>query len=128
MINILMVGLGGFLGSICRYLATLLSVRLLSFDLLPVGTLFVNITGCLAIGFLGGLSEARAIFTAETRSLVMVGFLGGFTTFSTFMYENHLQIKSQNYLASFGYITLSIFWGFGAVFLALWLVKQVNFD
>ena len=86
MLKILMVGMGGFAGAVCRYLvyeATLLCKS----AWLPLGTMTVNISGCLIIGFLGGLSETREIFTPEIRALVFIGFLGGFTTFSSFGYE-----------------------------------------
>jgi fluoride exporter len=52
-----------------------------------VGTLAVNVLGCLVIGFLGGLAEARQVLTPEGRLFLMLGFLGGFTTFSSFGYE-----------------------------------------
>ena len=53
----------------------------------PYGTLAVNLIGCLAIGFLSQLAESRGYFTAETRTLVFIGVLGGFTTFSAFSNE-----------------------------------------
>jgi CrcB protein len=78
------VGLGGFAGAVLRYLVagwTQQATRSVSF---PYGTLAVNVLGCLAIGGLSYLAEARGVFSAETRLFVFVGLLGGFTTFSTF--------------------------------------------
>jgi CrcB protein len=84
LINILFVGLGGALGSISRYLlGTWVQNASQSIDF-PYGTLTVNLIGCFVIGFLSQLAEARGVFTSESRALVFVGILGGFTTFSSF--------------------------------------------
>ena len=84
MINILLVGIGGALGSIFRYLlGTWTQTASRSIDF-PYGTLAVNLIGCFVIGFLSQLAEARGAFTSESRALVFVGVLGGFTTFSSF--------------------------------------------
>jgi fluoride exporter len=84
LINILLVGIGGALGSIFRYLlGTWTQTASRSIDF-PYGTLAVNLIGCFVIGFLSQLAEARGAFTSESRALVFVGVLGGFTTFSSF--------------------------------------------
>jgi len=87
MIKILLVGAGGFAGSIMRYCAGKAVTRIAGEHLFPYGTLFVNVTGCLVIGFLSGLIENRQMLSPNQRIFIMVGFLGGFTTFSTFGYE-----------------------------------------
>ncbi|MCG8614688.1 MAG: fluoride efflux transporter CrcB [Desulfobacterales bacterium] len=87
MIKILMVGIGGGLGAICRYLVYETYLAMVKDAWLPLGTITVNVTGCLAIGLLGGIAETRDIFTPEMRALIFIGFLGGFTTFSTFGFE-----------------------------------------
>ena len=82
--NILFVALGGALGSVSRYLfGTWIQSVSKSIDF-PYGTLTVNLIGCFVIGFLSQLAEARGVFTSESRALVFVGVLGGFTTFSSF--------------------------------------------
>jgi len=83
----LLVGLGGFLGSVLRYGASGLVHRLAPSTLFPLGTLSVNVLGSLLIGLLGGLAESRGILGPESRLLLLIGFLGGFTTFSTFAFE-----------------------------------------
>lgn len=83
-LNILLVGLGGALGSIARYFASGWVQTATKNSTFPYGTLTVNLLGCLLIGFLAQLAETRGVFTPESRSLVFVGILGGFTTFSTF--------------------------------------------
>ena len=82
--NILFVAFGGALGSVSRYLlGTWVQSVSKSIDF-PFGTLTVNLIGCFVIGFLSQLAEARGAFTSESRALVFVGILGGFTTFSSF--------------------------------------------
>jgi len=82
--SVLFVALGGALGSASRYLVgTWAQTASKSIDF-PYGTLTVNLIGCFAIGFLSQLAETRGVFTPETRALVFIGVLGGFTTFSSF--------------------------------------------
>jgi len=85
--QLLLVGVGGFVGSAARYALGGLVHRLLPPGTFPFGTLAVNVLGCLAIGFLGGLMEVRQLLGPSERLLLMIGVLGGFTTFSTFALE-----------------------------------------
>src|SRR2546421_3076835 len=82
-----LAGVGGFIGSILRYSVSGFIQDLSRSIRFPYGTLAVNFLGCLAIGFLSQLAESRGYFTAETRVLIFVGVLGGFTTFSAFSNE-----------------------------------------
>ena len=82
--SVFYVALGGALGSVSRYLlGTWAQTVSRSIDF-PYGTLTVNLIGCFVIGFLSQLAETRGAFTSESRSLVFIGLLGGFTTFSSF--------------------------------------------
>jgi len=82
--TVIFVALGGALGSASRYLlGTWAQTASKSIDF-PYGTLAVNLLGCFAIGFLSHLAEARGAFTPDARSLLFLGVLGGFTTFSSF--------------------------------------------
>jgi CrcB protein len=84
LLSVTLVALGGALGSVSRYLlGTWIQSTSHSIDF-PFGTLTVNLIGCFVIGFLSQLAETRGVFTPETRGLVFVGVLGGFTTFSSF--------------------------------------------
>ena len=114
--NILIVGLGGFIGSIARYFMSKLN---LSYDILsiPIGTLSVNILGSFIIGFLIGLSERTALITTEWRLFLMVGICGGFTTFSSFTGENLVLMHNGQLLSILLYTSLSIILGFVAVYL-----------
>jgi fluoride exporter len=84
LINILLVGIGGAFGSISRYLLATWSQSVSKSIDFPYGTLTVNLIGCFVIGFLSQLAEARGVFTSESRAMVFIGVLGGFTTFSSF--------------------------------------------
>ncbi len=94
MIKIAMVGLGGAMGAICRYLIYEGYLAVVKNAWLPLGTITVNLLGCFAIGLLGGIAETRNVFSPEMRALVFIGFLGGFTTFSTFGFELFFFIRN----------------------------------
>ena len=113
--NILIIGSGGFLGSVARYLVSQLNLTV-NFHSVPVGTLLVNVIGCLAIGFLTGIAEKSMILTSEWRLFLMVGLCGGFTTFSAFANENLMLIHNGQIMAVLLYTGLSIFLGFLAVY------------
>jgi CrcB protein len=85
--HLLLVGLGGFLGSMGRYALSAWIGALHPSSSFPWGTFCVNVGGCLLIGLLYGLSERASFFTLELRYLLITGFLGGFTTFSAFSIE-----------------------------------------
>jgi len=114
--NVLLIGLGGFIGSVARYYVSMLNLSV-SFFSIPVGTLLVNVSGSLIIGFLTGIAEKSTILTAEWRMFLMVGLCGGFTTFSTFAGENLMLIHNGQVFSLILYTALSIFLGFLAVFL-----------
>ena len=114
--DILLVGLGGFAGSVARYLVSKLNVtwQVLA---IPMGTLTVNVLGSLLIGFLVGISAKSNLISNELRLLLMVGFCGGFTTFSSFTNENLILMQNGQFLTVILYSSLSIFLGFLAVYL-----------
>ncbi len=82
--ELLLVGSGGFIGSVGRYVLSGLTYRVLPAAVMPVGTMFVNVLGCGVIGYLGGVMDARQAMGPELRIFLFLGVLGGFTTFSAF--------------------------------------------
>lgn len=114
--EILLVGLGGFVGSILRYYVSKLNV-VWHFLSIPMGTFTVNILGSLLIGFIVGISAKNNLISNELRLLLMVGFCGGFTTFSSFTNENLMLMQNGQFLTVILYTTLSILFGFLAVYL-----------
>ncbi|MDE5418124.1 fluoride efflux transporter CrcB [Labilibaculum sp. DW002] len=109
--TMLLIGLGGFLGSVSRYLVGQGLHRL--FDtIFPIGTMTVNIVGSFIIGVIYSLAERDNLVSPEMRMFLTVGFCGGFTTFSSFAFDN------LNLLKDSGFLYLSIYVG-GSVFLGL---------
>ena len=120
--HILLVGLGGAVGSIARYICQKYLNNAFP-DAFPMGTFLVNISGCLAIGMLYGLTANYAIFTNELRLLLMAGFCGGFTTFSAYTLEGLALIEQQRYTTFFLYFTGSVVLGLAATFLGALVTK-----
>lgn len=115
--RILLIGIGGFLGSILRYWVSGYFQRVTGSAQFPYGTLAVNLIGCFVIGFLSQLAETYGVFTAESRAFIFVGLLGAFTTFSTFGNESmNLLRDGGNFFASIN-VGAHIAFGLGAVWL-----------
>lgn len=107
---ILIIWLGGGLGSVCRYLVQLGVSRLVTVSF-PAGTFLVNLSGCFVIGLLYGLAEKYAVLTAEWRLFLITGLCGGYTTFSSFSYEGVSLFRQGNYSYFILYVGLSVIAG-----------------
>ena len=125
MLKIAVIGLGGCVGAILRYFVAGGVHALFKTAAFPVGTLAVNVTGCLIIGIGGGLMESRQFFSPEWRAFLFVGILGSFTTFSTFGLETFNLAKGGQWLASFGNIGISLLLGLGAVILGYMISRLI---
>jgi fluoride exporter len=113
--KVLLVGLGGGLGSILRYGLGGLVGRLKAGWTFPLETLLINVVGCLVIGLLSGLSESRGVFSGTTRAFLFIGLLGGFTTFSTFGYETFQLLRDGQWSVAGTSVTLQLVLGIGGV-------------
>jgi len=123
--KILLAGIGGFAGSALRFVVAGLVQNLSGSIRFPFGTLAVNLAGCLVIGFLSQLSETRGFFGAEARTLIFVGVLGGFTTFSAFGNETiNLSRDGESMLAAAN-IVAHLVLCLGAVWLSRALAYQI---
>ena len=120
--NILLVGIGGALGSITRYLGQKYLTQLYP-HAFPIGTFIVNILGCFLIGILYGLANKHEYFTATFRLLLMTGFCGGFTTFSAFTLEGMQLLNEQRFLVFTLYFALSVLFGLMATFAGSWFTQ-----
>lgn len=118
---VLLIGSGGFIGSILRYLTSLV-VQNKVLSTFPFGTLVVNITGCLIIGVIFAFSE-RGLMNPDWRMFLATGICGGFTTFSAFSNETMGLIRDGQALYAFGYISASVVLGLLATFLGISLIK-----
>jgi CrcB protein len=125
MLNLLLVGVGGAFGAVCRYV---LGVRLFNAlgPGLPYGTFAANLLGGLLMGVLIGVLALRGGADQERwRLLLGVGVLGGFTTFSSFSLETYLMIERRTYGLAFAYSLASVTFSIGALFLGLFLMRRV---
>ncbi len=113
--QLLLVGLGGFLGSISRFVMAGAFNRFSPALGFPVGTLTVNILGCFLIGLLYGLAETRSLLGPDIRIFLFIGVLGGFTTFSTFGFESLALFKDGAIIKASVNILLHVFLGLAAV-------------
>lgn len=123
--TLLAVGVGSFLGGIARYGVQFYFQR--SFpSSFPLGTLVVNVAGCFIIGIIYALSVKENLLSPQWRIFLATGFCGGFTTFSTFAYENIFLLSEREYLSTALYIGLSVLLGLlaayaGALLVRLWI-------
>jgi CrcB protein len=115
----LIVGFGGFVGSIGRYKLGGIILQHTASWRFPLSTFAINVIGCFVIGALAALVEHRDLFSAETRLFLFTGLLGGFTTFSAFGYEGMFLIRRGEIGIAFLYAGLSVVCGLAAVWLAL---------
>ena len=121
MLNCILVGIGGFIGSICRYLIGLLPIE--TNNGFPIKTLAINITGSFLISVIAILASKNKDLNPQIVLMLRVGVCGGFTTFSTFAYESADLIKNGQMLTSFAYVCISIILGVAAIFAAQILIK-----
>ena len=121
MLNCLLVGIGGFIGTVCRYLIGLLPVE--TNNGFPIKTLIINIAGSFCIGLITALAVKNKELNDHIVLMLKVGVCGGFTTFSTFAYESTDLMKTGHIGIAVAYVCTSIILGVLAVFAAQMLVK-----
>lgn len=119
--TLLLVGTGGFIGSVLRYLLSSYVQQLSKGLQFPFGTLAVNVVGCVLVGFLAELADQRNLISDETRGFLIVGILGGFTTFSAFGNETmnllrsgELWLAGANIVGHILLILIAVWFGYSA--------------
>lgn len=123
--TIIAVGLGGFIGSVLRYLVSRLTAGV-DFASLPLGTLTVNVLGCFVLGLLTGLFERTGNLSPELRLLLTTGLCGGFTTFSTFCNEGLALMRGGHAMMAAAYAGTSVAMGVLAAAAGMALGRQVG--
>ena len=124
MTQVLLVGSGGFLGAVLRYAVGGLVHRQLTFATFPFGTLTVNLVGCFVIGAVAGLAEARQVLGPEARLFVLIGLLGGFTTYSTFAFETYAMLRDGEILRAALNVGVHVVFGLTLVWLGYALTSR----
>ncbi|HEX7015513.1 MAG TPA: fluoride efflux transporter CrcB [Cyclobacteriaceae bacterium] len=119
--QLLLVGLGGGLGSMLRYLTSVITHQFHN-HAFPLATFVVNGLGCFIIGLLAGIPGT---IPQTTRLLFATGFCGGFTTFSAFAFENVRLLQNNSHFIAFSYIGLSLLTGLLGVWLGLLVARQI---
>ena len=115
MYKLFLIGIGGFIGSVFRYLLSGYVQNWSATSRFPSGTLLVNVLGCFIIGFLSQLVESQGVFTPEARAFLFIGCLGGFTTFSTFGNESFNLLRDGQHALTLFNVGLHIVLGLIAV-------------
>lgn len=123
-LQVLAVAVGGAVGSALRYMTTLGAARLVGTSF-PLGTLLVNVLGCLLAGFVFGLAEERAVLSPIVRILLLTGFLGGYTTFSTFAVETVTLLQDGSWAAALGSLMGNILVGGACALAGVYLGRAV---
>jgi CrcB protein len=124
MVNIFIIGLGGFLGAVSRYGVALWIGQRWGRNF-PLGTFVINVSGSFLIGLLMSLFTERFMVNPQWRLLLVVGFLGAYTTFSTFEYETGTLLKDGEWLIAGLNVVLSVFAGFVALKLGEVMAKII---
>ena len=122
--TLIIVFTGSGIGGVARFAVQSWVARVDQF-VFPLGTFIVNIAGCFLIGLFYALGERGSLLTPEWRIALTTGFCGGFTTFSTFAFENMNLVRTGDYLYLGLYISLSILLGIAGVFLGIATMKLI---
>jgi CrcB protein len=121
-IPILLVAAGGALGAVARYLVSLAFLERFGAQW-PWGTLFINVSGCLLISLFLGVGSAR-MADSNLRYLLPIGFVGAYTTFSTYEYETLRLLQLGRAASALTYVALSNVLGFAAVLVGAWVGRR----
>ena len=122
--KIFLIAVFGAIGTLARY-GLQGAVQLRSDPGFPTGTLVVNVSGCLLLGFLGQLTLNRMVISPEVRVAMTIGFFGGYTTFSSFGWETVKMFEDGNWQAAGSYVLASVVIGLAFMFLGIHAANRI---
>ena len=120
--KLVLIAAAGTVGTLARYWVSGWTYQVMG-TRFAYGTLAVNVIGCLLFGMVWTLSEERMAISAVTRTVILVGFMGAFTTFSTFAFETMNYVRDSQYLLAFLNVAASCVLGFGAIVAGAWIAR-----
>ncbi|OVE82005.1 hypothetical protein BVY03_01790 [bacterium K02(2017)] len=123
--NLIYIAVAGALGSLSRY-GLGIWVQNLNLGKFPYGTLSVNIIGCLLIGLIGTFADEKSLLSPQLRAALLFGFLGAFTTFSSFSYDTWNLIKISSYGQAILYVALSLICCFIGLAIGIFTARQLG--
>jgi CrcB protein len=129
--NYLAIFIGGGLGSLLRYSTNILANKyfgkmlVIKLNSFPIGTFLANVFASILLGLIIGYFNTKQIENIALRNLLIIGFCGGFSTFSTFAFENYNFIKLQNFQMFVAYSFISIIASLAAIVLGLFISKNI---
>ena len=128
-LNVLLIALAGGLGAVARYSTGLIVIRIIPEEHFPWATFTVNMIGCLLFGIIFSATDSATQWTPETlariRMVLLTGFMGAFTTYSTFAFQSAILIQQDKWALAFGNIAGQTVIGILAIFAGLYLGKTV---
>ena len=119
-----LIAVAGTAGTLARYWVSGLTYQLLG-SRFAYGTLAVNVIGCFLFGMVWSLAEERMAIPALARIVILVGFMGAFTTFSTFAFETMNYVRDSQFMLSFLNVAANCVVGFGAIVSGVWLARAL---
>ena len=120
--NLLLIAIGGALGSVARHLLSTLVLRT-SGVRFPLGTFIVNLVGCAAFGAIAGAAQHRFALAPEARAFLLIGVLGGFTTFSSYAFESVALLRDGQFFGAAVNIVGQVFTGLAGLWAAYLLMR-----
>lgn len=120
--KIILIAVAGTVGTLSRYWLSGFTHRLFGSDF-AYGTLAVNVTGCLLFGLVWALAEERMALSVVARTVILVGFMGAFTTFSTFAFETMNYVKDSQLMLAFLNVAANCVLGFAAIVAGTWIAR-----
>ena len=122
--RIFLIAAAGVAGTLSRYWLSGFTYQILGARF-AYGTLAVNVIGCLLFGIVWALAEDRMAISAATRTVILVGFMGAFTTFSTFAFETMNYVRDSQFTLAFLNVAANCALGFGAIVSGVWIARII---